>query len=270
MLAFVMLLGCVKTKTVDTAAEVFAPQTGTLDESFTSNTNATGDLRIIVPDDIADGDYGVLMFFGWDGGDEYYLEEADLHEPLAAEHRLVTVSMATPLIDGSGSGCWWAPAVQDNAAFVAEFIEQRLIGELRVDPERVFLTGLSGGADFAAALPYHTDFTWGGGVVALCGGDIPRLNGGSCATEQDPEAAPAPTGLSDGVLSKVRYDFASTADDYLLENAEEAAAFYTGLGFERVRQRTVDGTGHCGFAEGWEGLDTLADGLDYVDPRVTP
>lgn len=263
-----ILLGCAE-PTAQEAVEVFDPPTGVLDEEFTDSAGALGKLRIIVPADIADGGYGVLLFFGWDGGNSYYQEEADLHEPLADAHRLVTVSLTTPTTD-SNSGCWWAPAVQDNAAYVAEFVEQRLIEDLRIDPERIFLTGLSGGADFAAAFHYHSGFAWRGGSVALCGGDIPRLNGGNCDFEVDPEAAPIPKRIPPDALSGIRYDFATTESDYLLENAEEAAAWYADLGFTHVRQRTVAGSGHCGFAEGWEGLDTLADGLDYVDPLTNP
>ena len=134
-----------------------------------------------------------------------------------------------------------------------------------MDPERVFTTGLSGGSDFAAAFHFHTDFRYAGGAVALCGGDVPRLNGGSCEPEGDPAAAPAPTSLSQEALDQVRYDFAIVADDELRENSEEAAAYYQDLGFTSVRHRIVEGSGHCGYTSGWEGLDVMAEGLDYVD-----
>lgn len=263
------LLACTKKPATDNTKDAFDPEVGTFDETFTDSTGATGDLRIIVPEDIADGGYGVLLFFSWDGGDGWYQEEADLHEPLAAEHRLVTVSMATPSTQGT-DGCWWAPAVEDNAAYVAEFIQQRLIDELRIDTDRIFLTGLSGGSDFAAAFHFHTGYAWRGGSVALCGGDVPRLNGGNCAWETDPEPAPVPDSIPADALSGVRYDFATTADDYLRENAEDATTFYTDLGFTHVQYRVADGSDHCGFSEGWEGLDALAEGLDFVDPLTNP
>lgn len=270
LLIVTCLLACTKKPANDTSQkDAFAPEAGTFDESFTDSTGASGDLRIIVPDDIAEGGYGALLFFSWDGGDKWYQEEADLHEPLAAEHRLVTVSLATPSTQGT-DGCWWAPAVEDNVAYVAEFIQQRLIDELRVDPDRIFLTGLSGGSDFAAAFHFHTDYRWRGGSVALCGGDVPRLNGGNCAFETDPPAAPVPDLIPAGARSGIRYDFAITADDYLRENSEDAAAFYSDLGFTHVQHRIASGSDHCGFTEGWEGLDTLAEGLDYVDPLTNP
>jgi hypothetical protein len=247
----------------------FHPRTGTFDESFTDSSGATGALRIIVPQDIADRDYGALLFFSWDGGDRWYKDEADLHQPLAAEHGLVMVSMATPSTPGT-DGCWWAPAVEDNVAYVTEFIQQRLIRDLRINTDRIFLTGLSGGSDFAAEFHFLTDYAWRGGSVALCGGDLPRLNGGNCEWEIDPPEAPIPHDIPAGALEKVRYDFATTSNDYLRENAEDAADLYSDLGFTHVRQRIVSGSGHCGFTEGWEGLDTLADGLNFVDPRTNP
>ena len=135
---------------------------------------------------------GVLLFFTEDFGNSGYLEEASLHADVAKEHNLVLASMASPDAPGD-AGCWWAPQVEDNAAYVDEFVQQRLVGDLGVDTERLFATGLSGGSDFAAAFHLHTDYRYGGGVVALCGGDIPRLNGGGCEPEANPDPAPAPT-----------------------------------------------------------------------------
>ncbi|MFT4977610.1 MAG: hypothetical protein ACI8S6_003517, partial [Myxococcota bacterium] len=115
-----LLVGCAAKKSTSPET-TFSPQTGVLDESFTDSSGVTGKLRIIVPEDIAEGDYGVLLFFGWDGSDSYYKEEADLHEPLATAHQLVVVSLTTPETDRA-SGCWWAPEVEDNAAYVAELV----------------------------------------------------------------------------------------------------------------------------------------------------
>ena len=237
------------------------------DETFTSENGLSADVALVVPDDDESGASasGVLLFFTWDFGNSEYLKQAKLHAEIAQEHNLIVASMASPKASGD-SGCWWAPQVEDNAAYVEEFLKERLIGDLGVDTERVFTTGLSGGSDFAAAFHLHADYRYGGGAVALCGGDIPRLNGGGCEPESDPDPAPAPTDLSTADLDRVKYDFAITSDDSLREHSEAAAAFYTDLGFSHVRQRIADGSGHCGFDSGWEGLDVFAEGMDYVDP----
>lgn len=61
-----------------------------------------------------------------------------------------------------------------DSEYVEEFLQKRLVGELGVDPERVFTTGLSGGSDFAAAFHFQADYHYRGGAVALCGGDVVR------------------------------------------------------------------------------------------------
>ena len=237
-----------------------------VDETFTSDSGLTAKVALVVPEQTnGSAPPGVLLFFTEDFGNNGYRKQARLHAEVAQAHGLLLVSMASPDAPGD-EGCWWAPQVKDNAAYVDEFLQVRLIGDLGVDPNRVFTTGLSGGSDFAAAFHLHTGYRYSGGVVALCGGDIPRLNGGGCDPEKDPEPAPAPTGLSAADLSRVRYDFAITADDSLLPNSQAAAAFYTELGFTRVRHRIVEGSGHCGFESGWEGLDVLEEGMNYVDP----
>lgn len=141
--------------------------------------------------------------------------------------------------------------MEDYAACVEEFLQARLVDRLGVDTDRVFTTGLSGGSDFAASFHFHTDYRYSGGAVALCGGDIPRLNGGSCEPDTDPDPAPAPTGLSAADLDRVRYDLAITSDDFLLAHTEAATAFYTDAGFTHVRHR-------------------IEQGLDYVDPATIP
>ena len=101
---------------------------------------------LVIPDSPSDQPpLGVLLFFTEDFGNSGYLKQASLHADVAKEHNLVLASMASPAAPGA----------------------------LGVDTERLFTTGLSGGSDFAAAFHLHTDYRYGGGVVALCGGDIP-------------------------------------------------------------------------------------------------
>lgn len=44
------------------------------------------------------------------------------------------VSMASPK-DGADSGCWWAPQVEDHAAYVEALSQERLIDQLDVFEE---------------------------------------------------------------------------------------------------------------------------------------
>lgn len=227
------------------------------DGVFVDSSGRSGRYRLAVPPPSGEP-LGVLFFFPWDGGGPAYAREAARREALAAEHHLVIAALRQP--EGR---CWWAPEVEDNARFVDELLRQELIEAQGVDPNRVFLTGLSGGADFAAAFPYHVGFAYGGGVVALCGGDLPRQNGGDCASEANPPEAPPLAGPPPRL--DIRYDFGITADDSLRPASEAAAAYYRAAGFE-VRHRVLPGSGHCGFDEGFEAMGALAEGLDFVDP----
>lgn len=229
--------------------------------SFTDDQGLEGGYRMIVPE----GADGALLFFTWDGGGADLQRQARLREEIATRHGLIVVAMRAPEGD-----CWWTPRVQAYARYVEAFVQRRLVEEQGVDPTRIFTTGLSGGSDFAAAFPYHTGFRYGGGVVALCGGDVPRLDGGDCAVEADPPPAPALGLLDPAVYAGVRYDFAIAANDELLDASRRAAAYYEAAGFTHVRHRVVPGDGHCGFDEGFEGLEALAAGLAYVDPRTSP
>lgn len=233
--------------------------------TFTDADGTSGRYRLVVPDGVGEhGPPGALLFFHWDGGAPAYARQAAPRAELAAAHDLVVVSIQAP-----GRGCWWSPDVSGYARWVDALVRERLVRDRGVDPGRIFLTGLSGGADFAATFPFHSGFAWGGGVVALCGGDVPRLDGGDCATEASPPAAPLPASLPDPARA-VRYDFALAAGDELLPASLAAAELWRGLGVTHVRHRVVPGEGHCGFADGFAGLRELAEGLDYVDPRVTP
>lgn len=223
----------------------------------------TGPWRMVVPAGVGEG-HGVLLFFTWDGAGRAYRRQASRRASIAAEHDLAIVAMPPP----DGQRCWWAPTVEENARFVEDFVRDELVGRRGVDPDRVFLSGLSGGADFAAAFPYHAGFAYGAGVVALCGGDVPRLDGGDCATEADPPAAP-PRAVPERVREALRFAFALTADDPLLAHARAAAAVWRDAGLTHVRDDVVPGAGHCGFADGFlGGTAELRAGLDYVDPRT--
>jgi hypothetical protein len=237
-----------------------------LDETFTAENGLSANVAIVVPENTdSTRPLGALLYFSADFDNSEYVDQAELHAEVAAEHNLVLASMASPSA-GDDSGCWWAPQGEDNTDYADEFLQERLIGELGASADRVFTTGLSGGAGFASSFHFFTDYQYSGGAVMLCGGDVPRLNGGGCEPQEDPEAAPAPTDLTAEVLSQVRYDFAITSDDFLLAYTEAGASFYEELGFSDVQHRIVDGSGHCGFDSGWEGLDVFAEGMDYVDP----
>jgi poly(3-hydroxybutyrate) depolymerase len=237
------------------SAKLHAPASRTIDGRFVDDRGLSGAYRLVLPRGRAERP-GVLVFFGWDGDGRAYRRMAGLLAPLADARNLVLVTLRNP----GPSRCWWAPTVEENVHWVDRLVTDVVMGPIGVDPGRVIAAGLSGGADFASAFHVHTGDRYGGGAVALCGGDVPRADGGDCDTEADPPvAARAPR-------PDVRYFFALTADDPLLAHSLAAAAFYGGAG-ANVTHRVVAGEGHCGFVDGFEGLAELEAGLAVVDPR---
>jgi poly(3-hydroxybutyrate) depolymerase len=247
-------------------AEPARSATADVDATFTDDAGTTGRYRLIAPGDVERP--GVLLFFTPDFAGDGYAAHAERRAAIAAAHGLLAVAMANPDLP-PGNGCWWTPSIAAYTRYVDQFVARVLVGRYHVDPDRVFLTGLSGGSDFAAEFPYQTGWRYRGGVVALCGGDVPRLDGGDCVDQKDPPAAPPPSDLDGAALDGVRYDFAIDPTDPLLAASRASAAFYRDAGFGRVTHRLVAGDGHCGFADGFDGLDELAAGLDLVDPATT-
>lgn len=248
----ILLFACAPALTTGPAE---LPRSEVIDGIHTAPDGVSARYRMVLPDAELTG---LLLFFPWDGAGWRYRRAANRRAALAAAHGLVLISVEAP----ENQDCWWAPAAVKNARYVDSLV-QDILGRYGLDPERVFTTGLSGGADFAAAFFVHTGFRYGGGVVALCGGDLPRLDGGDCAAELDPPPAPIDQTSARAAAGRVRFDFAITADDPLFAGSARAAALYTDLGFE-TRHRVVSGSGHCGFDEGFDALEALSEGLNWV------
>jgi hypothetical protein len=198
---------------------------------------------------------GVLAFLhADDGGDNYAEWIDDATRALAKAHNMIAISVQEP--DGS---CWWAPRQEDNAHFFGDLVADLLIAARRVDPARVYLVGKSGGSFFASGVPALLGFPWGGAVVGLCGGDIPRRNGGNCSADTDPPVADVP--LFSATAPTVRYWFATTTGDEYRRYSMDAANTFRTAGAE-VTFRDVGSGGHCSFNL----MAELTTALDALDP----
>lgn len=236
---------------------VAAAMASTVSGSF---TDSAGRSAVWTADDHAelDGDAGLLLFFHEDGGDGRYQRYAKGKVArLAREHHLRAVSVQEPEL-----GYWWAPNAGSNSAWVAEFLPH-LVTTLGSDASRVYFAGKSGGASFASGLPAHLGYRYPGGVVGLCGVDIPRVNGVNDEDDPPPfEASPPPSEASE----QQRLYFGITADDELRALSEATADYYRGQGLEQVAHVLIPGAGHCGFRL----VDELERGLLWVDPPPVP
>lgn len=233
-----------------------------IDGAF-SASGLSGSYRLIPPDGpLGPGSIGLLLFFHADGDVATTHEDADALAVRGEKSRLAVAALSVPSEGGPPTDpedqCWWAPRAQRNAEYVAAWIDDVAVGELgdAIDFERVYFAGVSGGGDFAAALNLHLGFRFGGGAVALCGGDMPRADGGSCVSNPGPpllEPLPGPADVPPGAADRFVYSFDVTRDDPLLLLAKEARDYYHGLGF-RVLFATPTAGGHCDFEETVEQL----------------
>lgn len=230
---------------------------GTLGGTYTDPTGRSG---AWVADDHAElgPESGLLLFFHEDGGERRYARYARRRVArVARRHGLRAVSVQEPEL-----GYWWAPSAGQNSAWVDSFLEH-LAEDPGFDPERVVFAGKSGGASFASGLPAHTGYRYGGGVVGLCGVDVPRTDGVNDVDDPPPLEAPSPP---PDASDRLRLYLAITPDDDLRALSEATAAYYRQAGLEHVIHVLIPGAGHCDF----DLVEELERGLLWVDPPSVP
>lgn len=241
----------------------------TIDGVFDGNDNLSGAYRLIIPSGASEDDpVGLIVFFHSDGVVGSVKSDANALAARGNESHLAVAALVVPW-EGGGSGeppsdpadqCWWAPRVQQNALYVKRWIEQVVDDELgdALDRDRIYFVGVSGGADLAAALNVHLGFLYGGGSVAVCGGDLPRSDGGSCFGPDPPVLDPLPgvNDVSNGDADAWLYSFDTTLADPFRPLAIDASEYYSDLGFS-VSFADLPGGGHCQFNE--EGVFGIID-----------
>jgi poly(3-hydroxybutyrate) depolymerase len=204
---------------------------------FTDSTGRSGEFGLWSPPGPA---RGALVLLHADDGIERYAEWlAPAVRALAARHGLVLASLQEP-----DRGCWWAPRAGADARYVLDFLERELVAKRGIDRSRLFVAGKSGGGFLAAGLPARSGYAFGGAIIGLCGGDIPRLDGGRC--EDDTDAPPAPDVAVPASPPALSLWFASTTGDEYLPYERAAAAYYRERGLPVV-ERSLGAGGHCEF-----------------------
>jgi poly(3-hydroxybutyrate) depolymerase len=179
---------------------------------------------------------GLLVWFHEDGGERTTRRRTrGWLRQVAADHDLILVAPREP-----NAGYWWAPNAARNSRWADAFL-RHLESTLPFDRDRVVLAGKSGGAGFAAGLPAWLDWRYGGGVVAVCGADIPRVDGSNTVDDPPPLDPPKPAAPPD-----VRAWFVVGATDELRPLSEAAAVWYADQGVN-VTHRLTPRPGHCSF-----------------------
>lgn len=194
---------------------------------------------------------GLLFYFHGDGGSQGVRTQLGRLISVAQKNNLVLAGAATP-IGNSWYGVIEPKTPKDpfpTAQFFDELI-QSIFQRHRINRDRVYLTGISGGAVFITGryLPvYGRDYK--GGAVLLCGGSP------SDTYEQGFEIYRNPKEF----MAYFPLYFYAMKGDYLYQQILEGVASYRAAGFS-VSSEFPSGGSHCGFSQEEQlgrGLETL-------------
>jgi hypothetical protein len=273
--SLLLILGCVSVAAAPARAV-------TTDGVFVAGNGLAGPYRLVVPDALTGSTpVGLLVYFHADGDVASFASRANALVARGEASRLAVAALSVPRDDATdgtpptdpADQCWWAPRVRSNAAYLDAWIQQVAKPALgsRFDDARVFFAGISGGADFAAAANAQLDFRYGGGAVAVCGGDLLRTDGGSCIAEPGPpllDPQPGPGDVPPGATDAYVYSFDVTKNDPLAVLAADARDLYDGLGFPVWFHQPAGSGGHCEFGEAVESVleRRVAAAASYVAP----
>lgn len=219
-----------------------------------------GAFTVYAPD--PGGSVGVVVLLHADDGTPRRPVSRRPLRALAEARDLLLVAIDSP--GPVDSGCWWSPHKHLRTDYVVDLLETEIFARYDVDLDRVYLTGKSGGGFFAAGAPFYRPLPFGGGVVGVCGGDVPRVESDVdwCAfteTEDDPPYEPAPAARAQ-VGRGWRLYLAHTSGDPWVRENDAAAALWRSTGAP-VTQEIVGPGGHCALDD----VAWLVRGISWVD-----
>jgi poly(3-hydroxybutyrate) depolymerase len=201
----------------------------------------SGEIAVRAPRGGADGPRPLVVLLHADGADPGELLLGRRLTRLADAHGLLLAAVGSPFSEGSA--CWWTPHKHGQAALLDAAVGQLLAG-WDVDRSRIVLAGMSGGAFLGAGVPVYGTSGWRGGVVGVCGGDLPRADSATdwCAVDETQDDPPIP--IPDGALDDWSLFLATTRGDPWRENASQAAAGWAAHGRPVALVEAGRG-GHC-------------------------
>lgn len=159
----------------------------------------------------------------------------------------------------NGGDCWWTPSKHSRAAYLVDLMAQ-VEADWVIDPARVHLGGWSGGAFLAFGLPFYVDWPYQGGLVGVCGADVPRTDTTEdfCGFDDLDDPALDVTNPSE-VAGGWRVFVSRNSDDELVDAIDAGADYWEAAG--ATVERVDAGTGgHCAM----DVTQHLIDGLDWV------
>jgi poly(3-hydroxybutyrate) depolymerase len=128
--------------------------------------------------------------------------------------------------DTVGSPTWWE-AGSANADYARDLIRTTVLNRYNIDPERIWLVGYSGGAQFITRyfLPKYSSMIGGGGSVVFGGGGTPAVTVQPFASGFTPDFPMYwyTGGADNGTCPGHSYN--------ALADAQRGSAYYRGRGF---------------------------------------
>lgn len=250
-----LLAGCSRTPDV---TDPSAPPTGTIEGEHALDDQSAV-YNLYVPE--TDGTLGLAVLLpgdGWPGSD------------LIGESRITDWADANGYIilsaDAPGpnqSGCWWTPHKHDRAAFLVDLIQQRVLDVYEVDTTRVHLGGWSGGAFLAFGVPFYEQLGFSGGLIGVCGGDLPREDSSTdwCEVDetQDDPLLDVADATFDAVASGGRVYLSTTTGDDWYGAITAARDTWTAHG-ATVHFEDEGSGGHCDY----DVTGAFVAGLDWL------
>ncbi len=200
-------------------------------QTFTSSAGVPGKYHVFAADVDDTRSVGLLVQFHGDGAYEFdnptssysYGGSAGLRA-VAVQHNMIMLAARTP--DTVGSPTWWE-AGSANADYARDLIQSVVLNRYDIDPQRIWLVGYSGGAQFITRyfLPKYSSMITDGGSVVFGGGGTP-------AVTVQPFASSLVSGFRMYWYTGAADDGTCVGHEYnALSDAQRGSAYYTTRGF---------------------------------------
>jgi len=222
----------------------------------------TGQWSVYVPPNPSGDDMGLAILLHGDGDNSATDYTNDIAwQRFAWNAQLILLSVGSP-----DTACWWTPRKHDRVDYLLSLLDTEVFPHARIDLDRVHMAGFSGGAFWASGAPFYRDLPFHGGIVGVCGGDVPRENTDTdwCVTDENQDDPALPQQETWRTISANHpLMYIRTADDPWSGNMDAAVALWKDLGGTAEQLVTGPG-GHCEL----DGDRWLRGGLARVDRKV--
>jgi hypothetical protein len=139
---------------------------GNVEKQFTDSSGLGSSYKMVVPNDVTTKLYGLHIHLHGDGGGGY--RDFPNREP---RFDLIGVTVKAP----NTSLTWGRSSGVRHSQYLQDLIQRELLRLYNIDRERIYFSGVSGGAYFLAGSFIPTfGASYRSGAFLMCGGEAPR------------------------------------------------------------------------------------------------